>query len=275
MSFKPASKALGRDYALTSLVLNGGNDCYPNTCKIPDLLVMGGAHIKKNLCVDKDLIIVGDAAICGDLHVKGNLLANTQVDLIIKDKIICLANVEIPTDTTANGGGIMIFGPQPGCSKSFLWYQDIGPNGSWYANYDINLGQGRVTSSMCGSDTLKAGTDYRINGDSVLNATTLGSNVLCSSLEKVGTLRIGSIFNGIAITNITAPSATPTVTTTEPHNLMTGDHVWISSTNSTPVIDGCYTVTVLSPTTFTACAYNILRIVRICSKRRIPDRHWC
>ena len=159
----------------------------------------------------------------------------------------------MPTNATANGGGISILGPQPGCSKSLLWYQDIGSDGSFHSNHDFNLGAGRITdpNDMCGSDNLKSGVNFRIDGVSVLNATTLGGNVVCSSLEKVGTLRSGSIFNGTEITNISAPSATPTITTSEPHGFMTGDEVIISGTDSTPAINGCFTVTVLSPTTFT------------------------
>lgn len=53
----------------------------------------------------------------------------------------------------------------------------------------------------------------------------------------------------IAITNISV--ANPTiVTTASPHNFSTGDTVIINSTDSTPVINGDYTITVLSPTTF-------------------------
>jgi len=44
--------------------------------------------------------------------------------------------------------------------------------------------------------------------------------------------------------------ADPTVVTTGTHNLVTGNIVTISGSNSTPTIDGVRTVTVISPTTF-------------------------
>lgn len=54
--------------------------------------------------------------------------------------------------------------------------------------------------------------------------------------------------SGLTITSNTL--ANPTVVTTERHHLATGDTVVISGSNSSPVIDGTYTVTVISATTF-------------------------
>jgi len=66
----------------------------------------------------------------------------------------------------------------------------------------------------------------------------------------------GDIYLDVAaITEVRAISgntvANPTVVTTAAaHNLETGNIVTISGSNSTPIIDGTYTVTVISPTTF-------------------------
>lgn len=66
---------------------------------------------------------------------------------------------------------------------------------------------------------------------------------------------IGSSFNpdiSPIHTNITAISmANPGVITVDaPHNLLNGDDIIISNTDSTPIVDGVHPVTVISPTTF-------------------------
>lgn len=53
------------------------------------------------------------------------------------------------------------------------------------------------------------------------------------------------------ISSISTHASTPTVTTTYPHGLTTGDKVCITGTNSTPSIDGTRTVTVTGASTFT------------------------
>jgi hypothetical protein len=58
-------------------------------------------------------VIVG-----GDLTVNGTTTSINATDLIVKDKNIVLANVDTPTDTTADGGGITIKGAT---DKTFIW----------------------------------------------------------------------------------------------------------------------------------------------------------
>jgi hypothetical protein len=90
-----------------------------------------------------------------------------------------------PSNTSADGGGIRVKGTT---DKTFVW---DNTNTSWTSNQNLNL---------------VAGLSYRINGTSVLNATTLGANVVNSSLTSVGTLNALSIANsgtavGLTITN--------------------------------------------------------------------------
>jgi hypothetical protein len=66
---------------------------------------------------------------------------------------------------------------------------------------------------------------------------------------------IGSSFNpdiGPIHTDISAISidTAAVITTSNPHGLLNGDQIVISNTDSTPIVDGLYTVTVLSTTTF-------------------------
>ena len=90
-----------------------------------------------------------------------------------------------PSNTSADGGGIRVKGTT---DKTFLW---DNTNTSWTSNQNLNV---------------TAGLSFRINGVSVLNSTTLGTNVVNSSLTSVGTLNALSIANsgtavGLTITN--------------------------------------------------------------------------
>ena len=62
-------------------------------------------------------------------------------------------------------------------------FEATGDN--WGASENLNLASGKA---------------YKINNASILNATTLGSSVVASSLTSVGTIATG-VWNGTAITN--------------------------------------------------------------------------
>jgi hypothetical protein len=99
------------------------------------------------------------------------------------------------------------------------------------------LQTGRVVS-IVGSDTVPSvdGT-YQVT---VLTPDTFSIPVAVSSPE----------ITMYSITDISV--ANPTVITTSvPNILTTGDSITITGSNSTPSVDGTYTVTVLTPTTFT------------------------
>ena len=88
--------------------------------------------------------------------VEGNLIVNgttttlgTQ-DLVVEDKNIIIGNVETPSDTTANGGGITLKGAT---DKTFNW---VDSTDSWTSSENINLASGKL---------------FKINGTNVLNGT--------------------------------------------------------------------------------------------------------
>lgn len=98
---------------------------------------------------------------------------------------------------------------------------------------------------------------------------------------------VGASFNpdiGPINTDITSITvANPTVvTTTNPHGLINGDQIFISGSNSTPIINGIYTVTVLSTVTFsipvnvtvvgTSAAWSKLSDVAVSSNEIKPNR---
>ena len=91
------------------------------------------------------------------------------------------------TDFTANGGGIQVYGAS---NKTLTWSSTTS---AWTSSEHINLASSKA---------------YEINGVSVLNSTTLGANVVSSSLTSVGTLTALSV-NG---TTLIGPSASSNTT---------------------------------------------------------------
>jgi len=199
-------------------------------------------HSAGDVQFDADLSVLGDQIVNGDLTVLGTL--NAAVSTTITDKTLCL-NVlplpTLPTDANADGGGLCLIGDT---KKTIFWYD---ADDAWLFNQDVNLAQGK--STIHPEDNTIAGADYRINGASVLNATTLGAGVTTSSLTQVGLLRTGGIDTSGNIVNI-ASGAVSTVTTDAPHGMTTGDTVRIKTSDSTPNINGYHTVTVISDTIF-------------------------
>ena len=109
--------------------------------------------------------LTGDATavnltISGNLTVNGTTTNINSTNLVVEDKNIVLADVETPTDTTANGGGITLKGET---DKTLNW---VNATDAWTSSEDFNLLTGKV---------------YEINGTSVLSGSTLGSGVTGSS----------------------------------------------------------------------------------------------
>ena len=120
--------------------------------------------------------LTGDATavnltISGNLTVNGTTTNLNSTNLVIEDKNIILADVETPTDTTADGGGITLKGAT---DKTFNW---LDATDSWTSSEHINLASAK---------------ELKINGTSVLSGSTLGSGVTGSSLTSVGTITSGT-----------------------------------------------------------------------------------
>ena len=113
------------------------------------------------------LKIATDTTIAGNLTVQGTTTTIDSTTLSVKDKNIELGVVSSPTDVTADGGGITLKGTT---DKTFNW---VDSTDSWTASEHIELASGK---------------SFRINGNNVLNQTTLGSTVVSSSLTSLGTL---------------------------------------------------------------------------------------
>lgn len=124
-----------------------------------------------------DVTISNTLTITGDLVVNGDTTTLNTETLTVEDKNIVLANVDTPTDTTADGAGFTIKGAT---DKTLNW---VDATDAWTSSENLNL----LTTKV-----------YEIAGTSVLSNTTLGSGVIYSSLTTLGTIVTG-VWNGTAI----------------------------------------------------------------------------
>ena len=113
----------------------------------------------------------------GDLTVNGTTTTIDTTNLAIEDKNIVIGKVTTPSDVTADGGGITLKGTT---DKTINW---IDATDAWTLSEHVNI----VSTK-----------EYRIAGTKVLDATSLGSAVVSSSLTSVGTIATG-VWNGTTI----------------------------------------------------------------------------
>ena len=114
----------------------------------------------------------------GDLTVNGTTTTIASTTLAVGDKNIVLASAST-TDAAADGGGITLKGAT---DHTFNW---VDATDAWTSSEHIDLASGK---------------SFLINGTSVLNGTTLGANVVASSLTSVGELTSGSL--GVGFTAV-------------------------------------------------------------------------
>jgi hypothetical protein len=142
-----------------------------------------GVEWASNIDVPGTLDVTGAATfdnnviIQGDLTVNGTeTIINTQT-LDVEDKNIVIGKVTTPTDVTADGGGITLKGTT---DKTISW---IDATDAWTFSEHLNIASAK---------------EYRIAGTKVLDATSLGSAVVSSSLTSVGTIATG-IWQGTTV----------------------------------------------------------------------------
>ena len=135
------------------------------------LRVAGGVGIAKKLYVGSDLNVTGNAVVTGNLTVNGTTTTLNTETIEVEDINIVLGKVTVPSDTTADGGGITLLGD---VNKTFNW---VNATDAWTSSEHINLASGKA---------------FYIAGTSVLNGTTLGTGVITSSLTTVGTIGTGT-----------------------------------------------------------------------------------
>ena len=110
-------------------------------------------------------------AVFNDITVNGTTTTINSTSVSVDDKNIEIGSVAVPTNSTANGGGITLKGDT---DKTINW---ATATGDWDFSENIDVASGKV---------------YKVNGVEVVNATGLGSAVLASSLTSLGTVTSGT-----------------------------------------------------------------------------------
>lgn len=142
-----------------------------------------GVEWTSNVDVPGTLDVTGAATFDSSVTVQGDLTVNgttTTIDtttLVVEDKNIEIGKVATPTDVTADGGGITLKGST---DKTINW---VDATDAWTFSEHVNIASAK---------------EYRIAGTKVLDATSLGSAVVSSSLTSVGTISTGT-WNGTTV----------------------------------------------------------------------------
>jgi hypothetical protein len=124
------------------------------------------------ITIDDDLIVTGN------ITINGNTTTLNTETITVEDKTIELGSTGSPSNTTANGAGIVV--PDGGSNKSFTWSSS---SLAWSSSEDLNLDSGKV---------------LKINGTQVLSATnytgeaaTVAANSVTPSMLQEGPPRAG------------------------------------------------------------------------------------
>lgn len=160
--------SIGGSGAFTTLTSNqtiSGNKTFTGTVDLSGATLSGNTTFSNNLTVT------------GNLQVDGTTTTVNSTTLTVDDKNIELGSVATPTDSTADGGGITLKGAS---DHTIVWTNSTD---SWDFSEHVNIASGK---------------EFKINGTSVLSASTLGSGVTSSSLTSVGTIATGT-WNGSTI----------------------------------------------------------------------------
>jgi hypothetical protein len=133
-----------------------------------------------------------DLTLSGNLTVNGTTTNINSTNLVIEDKNIILADVETPTDTTADGGGITLKGTT---DKTFNW---VDSTDAWTSSEHINLASGK-TLKYNGTDLVAAQS-----GNSGKFLTTDGTSTSWATVSGYSAPTLGStsIASGATVTTI-------------------------------------------------------------------------
>ena len=124
--------------------------------------------------------LTGDATavnltISGNLTVNGTTTNINSTNLVVEDKNIVLADVETPTDTTADGGGITLKGAT---DKTFNW---VDTTDSWTSSEHVNLASGK---------------SYSMNGTALKDVTETLTNKTLTSPTLNTALAVNPVLRG-------------------------------------------------------------------------------
>lgn len=159
--------AIGGDGAFVSLT---ANQAISGTKTVTGTLALSAATIDT-------FSTTGNVTIGGDLTVNGTTTTINSTTITVDDKLIELGSTASPSDASADGGGISLKGTT---DKTITW---VDVTDAWTFSEHVDLVSAK---------------EYRIAGTKVLDATSLGSAVVSSSLTSVGTIATG-VWQGTTI----------------------------------------------------------------------------
>jgi hypothetical protein len=141
----------------------------------------------------------------GDLTVNGTTTTINSTTLTVDDKNIVIGDVETPTDTTADGGGITLKGAT---DKTFNW---VDATDAWTSSEHINLASGKAIYL---NGTLETAVAQTLTNKTI----ALGSNTVSGTLAEFNTAvtdaNFASLEGSETLTNKTLSSAVATTALT-------------------------------------------------------------
>jgi hypothetical protein len=157
--------------------LQAGEPTADRTITLPD--ATGTVALEANVAALSGATFTGavsgtDLTLSGNLTVNGTTTNINSTNLVVEDKNIILADVETPTDTTADGGGITLKGAT---DKTFNW---VDSTDSWTSSEHINLASGKSYSMN--------GTALKDVSETLTNKTL--TTPVISSISNTGTLTL-------------------------------------------------------------------------------------
>lgn len=140
-------------------------------------------------------IEANDITVAGDLTVNGTTTTINSTTVLVEDKNIELGVVDIPTDLTADGGGITLKGAS---DKTILWSNSTN---SWDFNQSVNVTGNLQTSGNVGVKTTSI--NY---GSLVVNSTAdTGKTLIGDSFQAVPTTEdVGAVYTNADGLNLEA-----------------------------------------------------------------------
>jgi hypothetical protein len=166
--------ATANDYETTLAITDPTAD---RTITLPD--ATGTVALAANVAALAGATFTGavsgtDLTLSGNLTVNGTTTNINSTNLVVEDKNIILADVETPTDVTADGGGITLKGTT---DKTFNW---VDATDSWTSSEHINLASGKSYSMN--------GTALKDVSETLTNKTL--TTPVISSISNTGTLTL-------------------------------------------------------------------------------------
>ena len=150
-----------------------------------------------------------DLTLTGNLTVQGTTTTLDTINLVIEDKNIGIGTTSTPSNTTADGAGITIFGGSDG-DKTITWERDTG----CFEYSEPSKFKGVV-------ETISTGTTYMSGSDMVLELDVrAGTTFTHTATTNIGIVSFKNIpadtgvANGTTITLIHTQNATGTGNTT-------------------------------------------------------------